>query len=163
MDLLFDMMINSWSSPPWDLDTHQHMMHSSLDFHQRMMSLLLTWWSTHDHLLEIFTCINTWCTLHLTWWSTHDHPIFLNLTRINSWCILYFKNFFFNIINSWWSSSLEHHQHMMISSSSRTWLDDNQLMISSKVFNHMELNLFHQLIENVSSIMWLSLITTTYH
>ena len=58
---------------------------------------------------------------------------------------------------------LNHHQHMMISSSSRTWLDDYQLMISSKVFNHMEHNLFIQLIENVSSTMWLSLITTTNH
>lgn len=55
-------------------------------------------------------------------------------------------------------SCLEHHQHMMISLHPASWLDDYQLMILSKVFNHIELNLFIQLIENISSTMWLSLI-----
>ena len=154
------------SSPGSWLDMHQHMMHSSLDLHQHMMKLhfgILTWCSsTHD---DIYHPEPWYASTHdalFTWLDDQHMIISSSWTWLTSTHDASFTS----------SSSLQYHQHMMIFSICiNTWciifLNLDLMTIntwchpkSSTTWNSTYSSNSRR---NVSSTMWLSLITTSYH
>ena len=154
----------------WSSSTHDEASLRDLD-----LMLINTWWHLSSRAL---ICINTWCTLHLT--------------SINTWWVFTWLDDQHMIISSSWtwltsthdasftsSSSLQHHQHMMIFYSSGSCLEHHQHMMISfiPILDLMTINTWchpkssttwnstysSNSRRNVSSTMWLSLITTSYH